>query len=130
MPASQAGRRGFESRLPLHKINDLAVTTLPRFVLFYLENPACPPKRPRLSRLQGLANLLGDAPDPISSSRIPGIRDGGDAEKAIAAFAKAGIDDEQPAADLQRDGAESFVKSWKDPLDRIGSRHTALKADG
>lgn len=56
--------------------------------------------------------------------------DGGDAEKVIATFAKAGIDDDQLAADLQREGAESFVKSWKDLLDRIRSKHTALKAGG
>jgi transaldolase len=56
--------------------------------------------------------------------------DGGDAEKAIAAFAKAGIDDDELAADLQREGAESFVKSWRDLLDRIGSKHTALNAGG
>ncbi len=56
--------------------------------------------------------------------------DGGDAEKVIAAFANAGIDDDKLAADLQREGAESFVKSWKDLLDRIGSKHTALKAGG
>ena len=42
--------------------------------------------------------------------------DGGDAEKVIAAFAKAGVDDEQLAADLQREGAASFVASWKDLL--------------
>ena len=48
----------------------------------------------------------------------------------IAAFAKAGIDDDQLAADLQREGAESFVKCWKDLLDRIRSKHTALKAGG
>ena len=35
--------------------------------------------------------------------------DGGDAEKVIAAFAKAGIDDDELAADLRREGAESFV---------------------
>ncbi len=56
--------------------------------------------------------------------------DGGDAEKVIAAFAKAGIDHDELAADLQREGAESFVKSWKDMLDRIGSKHTALKVGG
>jgi len=56
--------------------------------------------------------------------------DGGDAEKVIAAFAKAGIDDDELAADLQREGAESFVKSWKDLLDRIRSKHAALKAGG
>ena len=54
--------------------------------------------------------------------------DGGDAETVIAAFAKAGIDDEKLAADLQREGADSFVASWKDLLDRIGTRAAALKA--
>ena len=56
--------------------------------------------------------------------------DGGDAESVIAAFAKAGIDDEQLAADLQREGAESFVESWKDLLNRIGSKSATLKAAG
>jgi transaldolase len=56
--------------------------------------------------------------------------DGGDAESVIAAFAKAGIDDAQLAADLQREGAESFVESWKDLLNRIGSKSAALKAAG
>ena len=52
--------------------------------------------------------------------------DGGDAEKVIAAFAKAGIDDEKLAADLQREGADSFVASWKDLLDRIKTKTTGL----
>jgi transaldolase len=56
--------------------------------------------------------------------------DSGDAESVIAAFAKAGIDDEQLASDLQREGAESFVESWKDLLNRIGSKSAALKAAG
>ena len=54
--------------------------------------------------------------------------DGGDAEKVIAAFAKAGVDDEKLAADLQREGADSFVASWKDLLDRIETKAAALKA--
>jgi transaldolase len=56
--------------------------------------------------------------------------DGGDAEQVIAAFAKAGIDDEKLAADLQREGAQSFVESWKDLLNCIGSKVTTLKAAG
>jgi transaldolase len=55
---------------------------------------------------------------------------GGDAEKVIAAFANAGIDDDELAANLQREGAESFVKSWKDLLDRIGSKSATLKVAG
>ena len=54
--------------------------------------------------------------------------DGGDAESVIAAFAKAGVDDEQLAADLQREGAVSFVKSWKDLLTCIASKSATLKA--
>jgi transaldolase len=56
--------------------------------------------------------------------------DSGDAESVIAAFAKAGIDDEQLAADLQREGAESFVESWKDLLNRIDSKSATLRAAG
>ena len=56
--------------------------------------------------------------------------DGGDAEKVIATFAKAGIDDEKLAADLQREGAASFVASWKDLLNCIESKVTTLKAAG
>lgn len=54
--------------------------------------------------------------------------DGGDAESVIAAFAKAGVDDEQLAADLQREGAADFVASWKDLLDCIESKSSTLKA--
>lgn len=54
--------------------------------------------------------------------------DGGDAEKVIASFAKAGIDDAQLAGELQRAGAEAFVKSWKDLIDRIDTKSAALRA--
>jgi len=54
--------------------------------------------------------------------------DGGDAGKMIAKFAACGIDDQQLADDLQREGAESFVKAWKDLIDRINSKSATLKA--
>lgn len=54
--------------------------------------------------------------------------DGGDAEEVIAKFVACGIDDQQLAADLQREGAESFVKAWKDLIDRIDSKSATLKA--
>jgi len=54
--------------------------------------------------------------------------DGGDAERVIAAFAKAGVDHEHLAADLQREGAVSFVESWKDLLTCIASKSATLKA--
>ena len=46
----------------------------------------------------------------------------------IAAFAKAGVDHEQLACDLQSEGAVSFVESWKDLLTCIASKSATLKA--
>ena len=43
--------------------------------------------------------------------------EGGDAEKVIAKFAEAGIDVDGLAAQLQREGAEAFSKSWAQMLD-------------
>ena len=56
--------------------------------------------------------------------------DGGDAEKMIAKFGQAGIDHDQLAADLQREGTESFVKSWNELLGSIASKDVTLKAAG
>ena len=56
--------------------------------------------------------------------------DGGDAENMIARFAQAGIDHDRLAANLQNEGAESFVQSWKDLLASIGSKSAAVKAAG
>ena len=56
--------------------------------------------------------------------------DGGDAEKMIAKFGQAGIDYKQLAADLQREGTESFVKSWNELLGSIASKNVTLKAAG
>lgn len=53
-------------------------------------------------------------------------RDGGDAEAQLAAFTAAGIDLDGLAADLQRDGAAAFVRSWNDLLDRIAQKSTVL----
>jgi len=56
--------------------------------------------------------------------------DGGDAEEMIAEFAKAGIDYDKLASDLQREGAESFVKDWNELLVSISSKSAAFKAAG
>jgi transketolase len=56
--------------------------------------------------------------------------DGGDAEKMIVKFGKAGIDYNQLATDLQREGTTSFVKSWKELLGSIVSKDVTLKAAG
>jgi transaldolase len=53
--------------------------------------------------------------------------DGGDCETVLARFAAAGIDVDALAAQLQDEGAKSFVKSWNELMDVIGSRSAALK---
>jgi transaldolase len=52
--------------------------------------------------------------------------DGGDCEKVIAEFAQHGIDVDAMAGQLQNEGAESFVKSWKDLLTVISSRSASI----
>jgi transaldolase len=53
--------------------------------------------------------------------------DGGDCEEVLTQFAKAGIDIDGLAAQLQDEGAKSFVKSWNDLMDVIASKSAALK---
>jgi len=53
--------------------------------------------------------------------------DGGDAEEVLAQFAKAGIDVGALAAQLQDEGAKSFVKSWDELMGVIEMKSAALK---
>jgi transaldolase len=53
---------------------------------------------------------------------------GGAAELVIARFAAAGVDVDALAARLQREGADSFVKSWDELIDNIGRKASALTA--
>ncbi len=52
--------------------------------------------------------------------------DGGDSEEVLARFAKAGVDVDALAAQLQDEGAKSFVKSWKELMDVIASKSADL----
>lgn len=52
--------------------------------------------------------------------------DGGDAEEVLARFARAGVDIEALAATLQKEGAQSFVKSWQQLLQCIADKSAAL----
>jgi transaldolase len=53
--------------------------------------------------------------------------DGGDCEQVLAEFGKAGIDIDALAAQLQEEGAKSFVGSWNDLMAVITSKSAALK---
>ena len=52
--------------------------------------------------------------------------DGGDCEEVLGQFAKAGVDVDALGAQLQAEGAESFVKSWNDLMAVISSKSASL----
>jgi transaldolase len=56
--------------------------------------------------------------------------DGGECERVLSAFGEAGIDTETLAAQLQNEGAASFVKSWNDLMSCIDSKAAAMRKAG
>jgi transaldolase len=52
---------------------------------------------------------------------------GGDSEATLKQFAEAGVDIQALAAQLQDEGAKSFVKSWESLMSVIGSKSRALE---
>ena len=52
--------------------------------------------------------------------------DGGDCEAVLVRFARAGIDIDALAAQLQEEGAKSFVTSWHELMEVIASKSAAL----
>jgi transaldolase len=53
--------------------------------------------------------------------------DGGDCEEVLERFAKAGVNVDALAAQLQDEGAKAFVKSWKELLQVIATKSETLK---
>jgi transaldolase len=54
--------------------------------------------------------------------------DGGDSEEVLAAFNEAGIDTDALATQLQKEGAEAFVKSWEELLGTIDEKTKQVAA--
>ena len=54
--------------------------------------------------------------------------DGGDCEATLAQFAKAGIDTDALATQLQQEGAASFVKSWRELMKRITDKSAQVQS--
>jgi transaldolase len=61
-----------------------------------------------------------------SSAPRPMATDGGDADHTLAEFAKLGIYVKGLSERLQREGAEAFVKSWKQLMQRIDEKGSKL----
>ncbi len=71
--------------------------------------------------------LLAFAAHGVVKDLMP--RDGGDAEEMLAAFAYEGVNVVSLAADLQRDGTQSFAKSWKELLECLAAKGVRLKQE-
>ncbi len=56
--------------------------------------------------------------------------DGGDAEEVLGRFARAGVELDALAAQLQRDGAAAFVTSWKELLACLEEKSSDLRRAG
>ena len=56
----------------------------------------------------------------------PMAADGGDAEVVLEEFKREGVDEDALAARLQREGAESFSKSWNALLSRLAEKRAQL----
>jgi transaldolase len=61
----------------------------------------------------------GQVGDPLPA-------DGGDADAMLGQFEKAGVDIGDVAAQLQRNGAKSFVDAWNELMDRIQAQASAV----
>jgi transaldolase len=53
---------------------------------------------------------------------------GGDAEQVLASFADAGVDTDALATRLQDEGADAFVKSWREMLETVKSKGEKVAA--
>jgi transaldolase len=69
--------------------------------------------------------LLAFADHGKIAGRLPS--DGGDADRVLDEFARAKIDCAALAANLQKEGTESFDTSWNSLMARIAAKSTALK---
>jgi transaldolase len=68
--------------------------------------------------------LLAFASNGSIKGTIPD--DGGDCEETLKKFAQAGVDIDALALTLQKEGAESFVKSWQELLELIAVKSASL----
>ena len=73
---------------------------------------------------EGTLNALADHGDITTLLKA----DGGNCEEVLAAVADADIDVYALGAQLQEEGARSFVKSWEGLMSQINSKATDLKA--
>lgn len=97
------------------------------------------PKAPDILYVKGFAapNTVNTMPEGTllafaDHGELDGLlpADGGDAATTLAAFEAAGVDVAALGQQLQDDGAEAFVRSWHQLIERIGSKGRELATAG
>ena len=97
------------------------------------------PKAPDTLYIEALAapDTVNTMPEPTLlafadhgklSGELP--RTGGEADALLAEFARAGVDQAALAAQLQREGAQAFAKSWHSLLDCVAAKGELLRQPG
>ncbi|PLY39797.1 transaldolase [Janthinobacterium sp. ROICE36] len=128
--------RAYRELLASRRWRDLAEAGARPQHLLWASTGTKDPQAPDVMYLQALAapntintipekTLLAFADHGVVSGSMPA--DGGDAEKALAAFGAAGIDLDALARQLQQEGADAFSKSWKALLELVDSKRAALR---
>ncbi len=69
--------------------------------------------------------LLGLADHGEIGAMLP--HDGGDADRELAEFTRAGVNLDALADQLQREGADAFVKSWDDLMAQVAAKSEMLR---
>jgi transaldolase len=134
-----AGRtyRAYRELLDSHRSECLASAGARHQRLLWASTGTKDPQAPDVLYIEALAapDTINTMPDATLLSfadhgEIRGVmaEDGGDAEAVLAEFERAGIDVAALAEQLQREGAEAFVKSWNELLERIAAKSEALAA--
>ena len=72
---------------------------------------------------EGTLNALGEHTELGSILS----QDGGDSEEVLDQFARAGINIDTLAAELQNEGAKAFVSSWNELLECIASKSMSVR---
>jgi transaldolase len=127
--------RAYHELLASYRWRQLAERGTPLQRLLWASTGTKDPEAPATLYVEALAapNTINTMPDKTllafaENGKVRGVlaEDGGDAERELAEFDRAGVDVAALAERLQREGATAFVKSWTTMLERITTKCAAL----
>jgi transaldolase len=127
--------KAYNELLASYRWRSLAERGVPPQRLLWASTGTKDPKASPVLYVEALAapNTINTMPDKTLQAfaergKVKDVlpEEGGDAELVLAEFDRAGVDVTALAERLQREGAQAFVKSWTDMLERIASKRATL----